>query len=168
MRFFIDCEWNDWQGELISMALVSECGRFEFYEVLGCAGPSPWVAANVMPHLAAPPHIAFMPIGREQFVIKLSAFLRRYTSVLIVADWPEDIVHFCEAIVTGPGMRIDTPDLHFHVWRGLDGESKLPHNALEDARGLRDAALRLEGDKAYMRRQKQVLREMWEAVDDSY
>lgn len=43
MRFFIDCEFNEFRGELISMALVAEDGR-EFYEVLPCPNPGAWVA----------------------------------------------------------------------------------------------------------------------------
>ena len=34
MRIFIDCEWNGYRGELISVALCSDGGH-EFYETLG-------------------------------------------------------------------------------------------------------------------------------------
>ncbi len=35
MNLFLDCEFNGFGGELISMALVDEHGLF-FYEVLEC------------------------------------------------------------------------------------------------------------------------------------
>ena len=50
MILFIDCEFNEFKGELISMALVSEDGK-EFYEVLPCKNPGDWVKENVLPIL---------------------------------------------------------------------------------------------------------------------
>lgn len=137
-RLFIDCEWNDWQGDLISMALVGEDGR-EWYEVLECRDPSPWVAEHVMPGLGK------QPTTLEHMRASLCEFLSAYKTVTIVADWPEDIEHFCRLLVVGPGLRLDTPDLRFHCWRGLDGQSARPHNALEDALGNARAAL-AQGD----------------------
>ena len=34
MRYFLDCEYNGFGGELISLALVPEHGDHEFYAVL--------------------------------------------------------------------------------------------------------------------------------------
>ncbi len=130
MKIFIDCEFNDFQGELISMALVDETGR-EFYESLGCENPSTWVAENVMPHLGR----TSTTMAALQF--HLQWFLRCYDQVHIIADWPEDIKHFCDALITGPGMRIDTPPLTMEVRRDLDAVSAIPHNALEDAKAIR-------------------------------
>lgn len=50
MKLFLDCEFNGFGGELISMALVDEQGKY-FYEVLPCPQPIPWVQENVMPKL---------------------------------------------------------------------------------------------------------------------
>ena len=128
MNIFIDCEWNSFGGELISMALVAENGQ-EFYEVLGCDNPHPWVAENVMPILNKD------AIGIDEFKKKLRRFLMQFDSVNIVADWPEDIKHFCDALIVGAGMRMDTPALSMQIVR-IEAESALPHNALEDARGI--------------------------------
>jgi hypothetical protein len=65
--------------------------------------------------------------------------------VHLVADWPEDIQHFCEALITAPGLRIDTPPLTMEIRRDLDAVSALPHNALEDARAIMRKHLELEG-----------------------
>jgi hypothetical protein len=129
MKLWIDCEFNDFQGELISMALVDENGR-EFYEVLYCENPSKWVAEHVMPILGQ------MPISRSAFQAKLQKFLSAYESVEIIADWPEDIKHFCESLITGPGTMFNTPPIQMTFVR-VDSVSKLPHNALADAHGIR-------------------------------
>lgn len=118
------------------MALVDEAGR-EFYEVVPCAKPGPWVAKNVMPILGKSP----IPIGLFQKL--LSAWLSAYDSIHIVADWPEDIKHFCDALIVGPGQRINTPPLTMEVRRDLDAVSELPHNALADAHAIRKLAMAL-------------------------
>lgn len=131
-RLFLDCEFNEFKGDLISMALVSEDGR-EWYEVVPCENPGNWVAQHVMPILGkeALPSVAALTAS-------LFMFLRQFDAVHIVADWPEDIAHFCAVLITGPGYRIDTPPLTMEVLR-IDADSALPHNALADARGIRDA-----------------------------
>ena len=131
MRLFLDCEYNDFKGALISMALVSEDGR-EWYASLGCEHPSEWVAKNVMPILGIDP----MPL--VHFQISLRQWLAQFESIHVVADWPEDIAHFCNALITSPGYRLDTPPLTMEVLR-IDAGSELPHNALADARGIRAA-----------------------------
>jgi len=133
MRLFLDCEFNDFGGELISMALVSEDGR-EWYEVVPCDSPSAWVAENVMPILDKE------PVSIEKMQIGLRMWLAQFDKVHIIADWPEDIAHFCKALITGPGRRINTPPITMEILR-IDAESTLPHNALHDARGIRNAII---------------------------
>ncbi len=130
MNIFIDCEFNDFKGELISMALVDIEGN-EWYESLGCTSPSKWVFENVMPVIGK------KSISIEEMQSSLHEFLSHYKAVHIVADWPEDISHFCETLITKPGYRIDTPPLSMEIRRDLDSVSNLPHNALEDARAIR-------------------------------
>ena len=134
MNIYIDTEFNDFGGELISLAMVDETGR-EFYAVLNCQNPTPWVAENVIPALGQ----RFASLRMLQ--TRMEAWLAAYPSVHIVADWPEDIAHFCRALITGPGMRMDTPPLTLEVRRDLSSEaSSIPHNALEDARAIWRAA----------------------------
>jgi hypothetical protein len=133
MNIFIDCEWNEFGGELISMALCAETGE-EFYEVLPCDEPGEWVAKNVIPILDK------APIDKEEFQHKLAHFLAQFVSVNIIADWPEDIANFCNALITGPGERINTPPMSMQIMR-IDAGSEKPHNALHDARGIRKAVL---------------------------
>jgi hypothetical protein len=134
MNLYIDTEFNEFGGALISMALVSECGR-EFYEVLHCAEPGEWVAEHVMPILGKD------PITGSQLQAKLQAFLRQFPAIHVIADWPEDIQHFCHALITGPGMRLDTPPLTMEICRNIDAVSEIPHNALFDARAIRECVM---------------------------
>lgn len=131
MDIYIDGEWNGYGGELISMALLSRETTYPhainyFYEVLPCSNPIEWVSLNVIPALDQ------NPITKEEFTEKLRVFLGQFDTVNIIADWPEDIAYFCNAIVTGPGQRIDTPPLSMEVHR-IDTKSVLPHNAFWDA-----------------------------------
>ena len=130
MNIYIDTEFNDFGGDLISLAMVDEVGR-EFYAVLSCPNPTPWVRDNVIPVLGQ------RPASLRMLQARMEAWLATYPRVHIVADWPEDIAHFCRALITGPGMRIDTPPLTLEVRRDLSSEqSAIPHNALEDARAI--------------------------------
>ena len=131
MRLFLDCEFNEFQRDLISMALVSEDGR-EWYEVVPCENPGSWVAEHVMPILGK------QPVSIPEMQSSLQRWLSQFLTVHIIADWPEDISHFCRALIVGPGMRINTPPLTLEVLR-IDADSAIPHNALSDARGIRDA-----------------------------
>jgi hypothetical protein len=136
---FIDTEFNDFRGELISIAIVDNHGR-EFYEVLPQPrkGYSPWVAQHVVPVLNKE------PIGLEQVRLRLGRFLSQYRCPHLVADWPEDIEHFLRLLIVGPGERIGPDRWTMEVRRDLPNTadtSIIPHNALEDARALRRAAL---------------------------
>lgn len=142
MRIWIDTEFNEHAGrhELISMALVAEDGR-EWYEVQWCARPGQWVTDNVMPKLGK------TAITRSAFAESLREFLAGFKAVHIIGDWPTDIALFCDALIVGPGVRLDTPPLTMEVIR-LDGESADPHNALADARAIRDVHLASQASPA--------------------
>lgn len=130
MNIFIDTEFNSYKGALISLALVSSDGR-EFYCSVGCDNPDPWVAEHVMPVIGIP---AF---SIDWIQTELEDYLSQFESVHLIADWPEDIQHFCETLITGPGTRINTPPLTMEIRRDLDAVSAIPHNALEDAKAIR-------------------------------
>jgi len=137
IRLWIDCEFNSYKGQLMSLALVGE-GDVQFYVVLPLPDEiEPWVQANVVPILGAHP----IPYAVAQD--GLENFLAQFGSVHIIADWPEDIAHFCDFLITGSGSRIDTPPLTMEVVR-VDAPSQVPHNALWDAIGIRDFMLAAE------------------------
>lgn len=142
MRVWVDCEFNEFKGDLISMALVAEDG-LEWYCVLPCENPGAWVAQHVMPILRQ------QPVSRAAFSRSLYLWLAQYDAVHVIADWPEDIAHFCESLITGPGERINTPPLTMEIRRDLDLiPSAVPHNALDDARAIRASHIHIEIERA--------------------
>lgn len=142
MKLWIDCEFNEFGGDLISMALVAE-DKQEFYEVLNLENDwkyGSWVFANVVPYLNKD------PITKQLFQQKLWQFINQWEEVHIIADWPDDIRYFCAALITGPGMAINTPlKMTMQIDRELTTESSaILHNALEDAKAIKHSWLKRE------------------------
>ncbi|MBA3527034.1 MAG: hypothetical protein M3438_04955 [Pseudomonadota bacterium] len=149
MRYFLDTEFNGVGGALLSLALVPDDGE-ELYLTLHTDDPIvEWVERHVIPYLDAVPEQLQCPrLRRADAVHELWRYLHNDGDVLIVADWPEDVAQFCNLMITGPGDMVDLRELSFRV-HSLPGfstaaNSKVPHNALHDARSLRDHILSLE------------------------
>ena len=145
MILFIDCEYTGFGGDLISMALLPlDPAGASFYQVVvppPTATIDSWVADNVLPHIAGEPHAT-----REEFAQALQQYLAQFEAIHLVADWPEDIALFCMALLTGPGMRIDTPPLTMEVRRDIDTElSAVPHHAYHDVVALRRSWIEATG-----------------------
>ena len=152
MRYFLDTEYNGFGGALMSLALVAEHGDEELYFVLPPPDEiHPWVERHVLPYMNhVPPAHQGPPLDRDTAAHALATFLANDREIEIIADWPEDISHFCMLLLTGPGEIVRTPPLRFRFVAlpgfSTAGSSKVPHNALHDARSLRDHVLSLEGD----------------------
>jgi hypothetical protein len=149
VRYFLDTEFNGWGGGLLSLALVPEDGE-ELYLTLGWDGVlEEWVERNVVPYLDTVPEALVSPrMNRDDAARAIAHYLAGDPDPLIVADWPEDIAQFNALLVTGPGLMAEVPRLRFE-FVPLSGfstaaNSKVPHNALHDARALRDHILSLE------------------------
>lgn len=147
MRYFLDTEFNSFGGELISLALVPEFGDQEYYAVLQLSEePHPWVVKNVMPYLASvPPSMICEELPRDVVAREVAHYLAGDPEPLIVADWPEDIALFCSLLLIGPGMIVPMRSLGFYFFSNpgfsTAENSKVPHNALHDARALRNFVL---------------------------
>jgi hypothetical protein len=147
MRYFLDTEFNGFGGALISVALVPEHGDQEYYAVLRLdEEPHGWVQRNVMPYLrSVPVGMDASPMSRAEAVRELQAYLAPDPDPVIVADWPEDIAQFCMLLVTGPGDMAPVGSLRFEFISSpgfsTANNSRVPHNALHDARALRDFVL---------------------------
>jgi len=145
MRYFLDTEYNGHGGELISLALVPEHGDQEFYAILPLPRAiEPWVQRHVLPYLRMAP-IGIDEVGPLELARALECYLRGDDEPWIVADWPDDIAHFCSALTTGPGEMVDLARVGFSLLRvagfSASANSAVPHNALHDARALRDFVL---------------------------
>lgn len=150
MRYYIDTEFNGTGGQLLSIALVRQDGA-HFYEVLHAHDlVVPWVKEHVVPLYGQE------PMERLQAVKKLQKFLRKDAGPhVFIADWPEDLAHFNTMLLRDHGKRND-PFQYVCLLLGLPGfdtalSSRVPHNALEDARALAGHVERnLSGDLATM------------------
>ncbi len=144
MRYFLDCEYNGFGGGLLSLALVPEDGGEEFYVTLACEEEIvPWVERNVLPFLDMVPEGQVSPrLHREQAAIALSAWLAHDPGPEIIADWPDDIAYFCRLLSIAPGRMVPVPPISFRLLPMTNfstaANSAVPHNALHDARSLRD------------------------------
>lgn len=149
LRYFLDTEYNGWGGALLSLALVPDGGE-ELYLTLDWSGSlEPWVQRHVVPYLDTVPDALVSPrLSRLDAARTIAHYLAGDREPLILADWPEDIALLSALLVTGPGMMAEVPSLTFRFVE-LSGfstaaNSKVPHNALHDARALRDHVLSLE------------------------
>ena len=135
MKLWLDTEFNGWEGELVSMGITSEDGK-EFYEVLECRVPVPWVKENVVPLLLKD------SISKGLFTTRLEQYLSQWDRVEVIADWPRDLELFYSSLLVGNGWMISIPkQFSTKLVRGLKTQSLLPHNAIEDARALKVAYL---------------------------
>jgi hypothetical protein len=143
MIYYCDTEFTNFQGELISIALVPQSNVQEhkpFYAQVKASidGPiHPWVFKNVVCHLRDEDGWQ----TQEEISENLRIYLKDDPTPLIIADWPEDLTHFWNLLITGPGTmiglnNITTKLLRTPNWCTAD-HSKVPHHALHDAFALR-------------------------------
>jgi len=135
MKIAIDCEFNGFGGQLISMALVAENGD-EWYQVLTMNGIAidPWVKEHVVPVLWDEDSFQ-MPMERKDFRESLHSWLKQYENPTIIADWHSDLVHFFRELAGENHMQSLSYPCKAELL-DLDASSNIPHNALEDARGI--------------------------------
>jgi hypothetical protein len=149
VRYFLDTEYNGVGGALISLALVPDDGD-ELYLTLQTDEPIlDWVERHVIPYLDSVPEQLSCPrLSRRDAAHELERYLRHDDQPLIVADWPEDVSQFCELMITGPGQMVDIRHVTFQLMPlsnfSTAANSKVPHNALHDARSLRDHLVAME------------------------
>ena len=149
MRYFLDTEFNGFGGALISLALAPEHGDQEYYATLPLPDPlHPWVERNVVPYLDTVPFGDDRPLSPVAAAERLADYLAGDPDPVIVADWPDDIAHFCALLSTGPGEMAPVGALRFELLStpgfSTANNSAVPHNALHDARALRDFVLESE------------------------
>jgi hypothetical protein len=151
MRYFLDTEFNGFGGELISLGLAPEHGDQEFYAQLTLPEEiHPWVERHVVPYLnAVPLSVQHEAMTRLQAAEALCAYFAADPEPVIVADWPDDIAYFCQLLITGPGDMVPIGSLTFEFVSSpgfsTAAISRVPHNALHDARALRDFVVQWEG-----------------------
>jgi len=147
MIYFLDCEFNGFGGELISLALVRQDG-----ESIYCVAPvskkkcEQWVKDNVLPILwdipSPLPGMAYKCDNTADIGRKIKTLIGNDHDPVIIADWPDDIKYFNECLITGPGMMVGIDNLTFRMVRVDSYPSKLKnavrHNAWWDAMALKE------------------------------
>jgi hypothetical protein len=147
MRYFLDCEYNGFGGALLSLALVPEDGGDELYLTFDLADPvEPWVERNVLPFIGNVPEALKLPVmTREQAAHTIAMYLGHDVEPEILADWPTDIELLCGLLTFAPGRMVAVPETRFRLLTlgtfSPAENSAVPHNALHDARALRDHVL---------------------------
>lgn len=138
---FLDCEFEDATRTLISVGLTNENGEREFYEVLPHSHVrDEWVLANVIPILQQ------APVTFEEYQKRLGKFLSQFPGVTIVSDHINDVAYYSRSLDQGSGKWVMTQPLNFIVDDELSAKkSKILHNAIFDARAVRDSFLVKEG-----------------------
>ena len=149
MRYFLDTEYNGIGGALLSLALVPDSGDELYLTFATSDPPLEWVERHVVPYLDSVPEQLSCPrLSRNDAAHELERYLRHDHDPLIFADWPEDIAQFCNLIITGPGDMVEIRHLTFRLTPlsnfSTAANSKVPHNALHDARALRDHIVGME------------------------
>lgn len=65
----------------------------------------------------------------------LNSMANKYHGIELVSDWPEDIMHVCKAVLTGPGETCLLVPIVFNCRLGMyrNAVSRIPHHAFFDA-----------------------------------
>lgn len=152
MLYSLDCEFNGFGGELISLALSGEAGELYLcrpYAELDALDLHPWVEENVLPLLEARgARPVILPL--DGFGRAIQSFLKDDPAPCVVADWPEDLMHLMQCLILAPGQMVRIPDLSLKLMQvsawPTDIEGAIQHNALWDARALGRALTLIRGE----------------------
>jgi len=142
--FYIDCEFDGHNGQLLSIALVGETDSIHIKTT--APARDDWVLQNVLPlmDMHNAPKSASVSLNDVGSVIR--AFLGDCKCPVIIADSPVDIGRFCRALSTstdGQWASTDFPAMRFEV-HNVDCypttlEGAVQHNAWWDAMALKAA-----------------------------
>ena len=150
MVLFLDTEFTDFhQPALISLGLVSECGRYEFYAErtdYPAAACNVFVRENVLPKLGLTCPAAGGQFPRAELAVSLRSWLERLHAldsgsiVLVLYDFRTDYDLLIDALVGDVPAWIEGNDVSGYIgWigAGVAEEGANAHHALLDARALR-------------------------------
>jgi hypothetical protein len=158
MDYYVDFEFTRFEGEIISVGIVSETGK-ELYLALSdevleeerkARMIDPWVVKNVIPLIDSPGAEAerfdrrldikqVWPLRIYQYMLDTQNHVRMPAT--FITDWWEDVKLMSGLMITGPGTCINVPHGTFVVTRAdtypTTLEGAVQHNALWDARVLK-------------------------------
>lgn len=138
-RLYLDTEFNGHGGELISMALASE-DEHNWYVEFDTSGMTihPWVKEHVLPLFIS------YPCDMEPARKSLRSYLAEKAAIdgklEIYADWPADFTHLINMMVGDTFEESWIQPCSMNLVRVMTYPEN-PHNALSDAKALRDALM---------------------------
>lgn len=126
-KLYIDCEFNGFSGDLISIGIATDGS--EFYGVVDCHNPTPWVEEHVIKNLGQAPEDLL------NLKIRLWKYLRemRAETLVIHADWPADLRFFFELLYDDNIAFSDKAIRTVLLPRTTHSRADVKHNALDDA-----------------------------------
>jgi len=136
MPLFLDTEFSNFKGELISIALVHYDGTINnencFYgELEPPEDCNDWINENVIPKLVGVKE----PIDVLRH--RLFLYLQKNQHEVIIADWPEDFVHLLNLLYFENGVCYGLHlDMKLISSKELNINSEKPHHAFYDALAL--------------------------------
>jgi len=151
MNYFIDCEFDGHNEQLLTFACIREDDDTGLYVRVNALARDPWVLKNVVPIIGKAPVPALL-VGTSQVGPTLLKYICDDQNPTIIADSPVDIARFCHAITTtknGTWQSVDRSysfvaadvDIgeYFDHAHAVDGENRYPtrHNAWWDAYALK-------------------------------
>lgn len=149
LRYFLDTEFNGFGGPILSLALVREDAA-SLYLLYEPQGPlDSWVERNIAPKfLSLPTEVPVQRVDQVLGARAIAAFLASDHNPKIIADWPDDIRLFCQALMLGPGSTVLLERIAFEILRvepyPTDLDGAVEHNAWWDAMALRRRLMRHE------------------------
>lgn len=137
INYYLDCEFNGFNGELISLALVNK-SKPSFYKVLPLPEViNPWVKENVIPILIEKPLES-----KQEFTTLFHQYVLDITKdeICINADSFQDFIYFLEYFKGDTYQNSlyvrNTMNFKLLDTSGVTINSIIRHNALSDARAL--------------------------------
>lgn len=141
MRYWLDCEFDGHNGDLISLALVREDGDSLYIITSNHIVYDPWVRDNVLPIVHNHQSNKWIVVPIDEVGAVLKVYLD--DDPTIIADSPVDIYRLCRALSTDADGNWASCNLE-HITLIVDNidaypttlEGVVQHNAYWDAKAL--------------------------------
>lgn len=144
MKYYIDCEFDGHNGDLLSLAIIREDG-YDIYIKVNNVASDNWVLNNVVKLLDSHQCSRVVTVDNNEVGGVIKAFLSSDQCPVIVSDSPVDIYRFCKALSTGldgEWSSTEIPRMQFNVINidcyPTNIEDAVQHNAWWDTLVLKD------------------------------
>ncbi len=132
-RIWIDCEFDGFGGDLISMALVAEYGGHWYGIMPSKSGYTSWVFENVIPVLKRE-EATIEARSREEFLLSFRNYMDQFDNPIIISDWYTDLKHFLDCFQGNDHSESFNFSCSMVLDMSLSSDaSAVPHNAFYDA-----------------------------------